>query len=51
MNKKKKISERVIINTFFRSTRGIKGTAGYLGLSKSYVGKIITQYKKKYNLR
>jgi len=48
---KKKRSEQIVINTFFRSTRGIKGTAGYLGLSKSYVGKIITKYKKKHKIR
>jgi DNA-directed RNA polymerase specialized sigma subunit len=46
-----KEKDALIIKTYFRSTRGIKGTAGVLGLSKSYVGKIISQYKKKHGLR
>ena len=46
-----KVSDDVIIKTFFRSSHSIKKIAGALGLSKSYVGKIITQYKKKHHLR
>ena len=43
--------DELIIETYFGSTRGIKGTAGVLGLSKTYVGKIISKYKKKHGLR
>jgi len=44
-------SEKEIIKQFFRNSKGIRGTARYFGLPKSYVGKIITKYKKKNNIR
>lgn len=46
-----KVSDDVIIKTFFRSSHGIKRVAGYLGLPASYVGAVIIKYKKKNNLR
>jgi len=43
--------EKLIVETYFRNSHGIRGTAGRLGLSKSYVGKVITRYKRKHNIR
>ena len=40
-----------IISYFMRTSKGIKATAGFFNLPKSYVGKIINQYRKKYNIR
>ena len=45
------ISDNHIIAFYFGTSKGIKGTAGYFGLPKSYVGKIINRYKKKHNIR
>jgi len=45
------VQEKEIIKYFMRTTKGIKGTAGYFGISKTYVGKIITIYKKKNHMR
>tara|TARA_B100001093_G_scaffold111548_1_gene103942 strand:- start:933 stop:1076 length:144 start_codon:yes stop_codon:yes gene_type:complete len=44
-------TEIQIINFFRRTNRGIRGTARYFGVSKVYVGKIVTKYLKKHNLR
>ena len=46
-----KITDAQIICFFFRNTKGIKGAAAHFGLPKSYVGKIISQYIKKNNIR
>jgi len=46
-----KVSDDVIIKTFFRSSHSIKKIAGALGLPKSYVGAVIIKYKKKHHLR
>ena len=43
--------EKRIVETYFRNSHGIRGTAGRLGLPKSYVGMVITKYKKKHNIR
>jgi len=40
-----------IIAYYMRTSKGIKGTAGHFGLEKSYVGRIINQYKKDNNIR
>ena len=45
------ITNKQIIKYFFSTNKGIKGTAGYFGLSKTYVGKIIIEFKKKHNIR
>ena len=45
------ITDKEIIKYYFRTSKGIKGTAGYLGISKIRVGKIINIYKKKHNIR
>ena len=44
-------SEKEIIDCYLRNSRGIRGAARYFGLSKSYVGSIISKYKKKHNIR
>lgn len=44
-------TEMKIINFFRTSNKGIRGTARYFGVSKVYVGKIVTKYLKKHNLR
>ena len=46
-----KIKHIEIVKFFFRNTKGIKGAAAHFGLPKSYVGKIISQYIKKNNIR
>ena len=43
--------EQKIINYYMRTSKGIKATAGYFGLSSSYVGSIIHKYKKKKGIR
>ena len=43
--------DNIIINHFFRNSKGIKGTARHFGIPKSYVGKIISIYIKKNNIR
>ena len=40
-----------IISYYMRTSKGIKGTAGYFGVPKSYVGKIISKMKKKKGIR
>ena len=45
------VSDKQIIKHFFKNSRGIKSTAKYFGLPCSYVGKIISQYIKKNNIR
>ncbi len=45
------ITEQDIVNHFLGNSRGIKNTARHFGLSKSYVGKIISLYIKKHNIR
>ena len=45
------VKKKDIIAYFMRTTKGIKGTAGYFGISKAYVGKVITVYKKKHRIR
>ena len=47
----KKISINKIIKYYMRTSKGIKATAGYFGLSKSYVGCVINKYKKANNIR
>lgn len=45
------VTDATIISTFFRQSRGIKGTAAVLGVSRIRVGKVITTHKKKHNIR
>ena len=45
------ISNEEIIKYYFRTSKGIKGIAGYLGISKIRVGKVITLYKKKHQIK
>ena len=47
----KMVRDSVIIAYFFGSTKGIRGTAHRFGLSPIYVGRIITAYRKKHNIR
>jgi len=34
-----------------RTSKGIKATAGHFSISKTYVGCVITEFKKKHNIR
>ena len=45
------VTEKEIIKHFFQNSKGIKNTARYFGLTKSYVGRIISIYIKKNNIR
>ena len=45
------VTDKQIIYNFFRNSRGIKNTARHFGLSNSYVGKIVSLYIKKHNIR
>ena len=45
------VTDADIIEVFFRNSHGIRGTAGALGVSKVRVGRVITAYKKKHNIR
>ena len=45
------VSNKQIILYFFGSTKGIKGTAAYFGLPKSYVGSVINRYKRLHSIR
>ena len=47
----KYIDDSVIISTFFRNSRGIKATAGYLGIPMTRASQVILRYKKKHNIR
>ena len=47
----KATNKATIIRYFMSTSKGIKATAGYFGLPRSKVGKIINQYKKKHNIR
>ena len=42
---------REIIKYFMRTSKGIKATAGHFSISKTYVGCVITEFKKKHNIR
>jgi hypothetical protein len=44
-------TKREIIKYFMRTSKGIKATAGYFGISKTYVGCVVTKFKKKHNIR
>ena len=44
-------SSKEIICYFMRTSKGIKGTARHFGLSYSYVGALITRYKKQKGIR
>ena len=44
-------SSKEIIRYFMRTSKGIKGTARHFGLSYSYVGALITRYKKRRGIR
>jgi len=45
------VSDSIIISTFFRNSRGIKATAGYLGIPMTRVAQVILKYKKIKNIR
>ena len=45
------VVEQDIVDYFLQTSKGIKATAGYFGLSRSYVGALISRYIKKHNLR
>lgn len=45
------VTDAEIIRCFFGNSHGIRGTAGRLGVSRTRVGRVITAYKKKYNIR
>lgn len=40
-------TKREIIRYFMGTSKGIKATASYFGISKTYVGCVVTEYKKK----
>ena len=44
-------TKREIIKYFMRTSKGIKATAGHFSISKTYVGCVITEFKKKHNIR
>lgn len=45
------LTDRLIINYFFQTSKGIRGTARHFGIKKTLVGSIINKYKKKYNIK
>ena len=45
------VSDEDIIRLFFRCSKGLKGVAGVLGVSKIRVGKVITRYKRFHRIR
>ena len=40
------VSDKAIVFFFMGSSRGIRGTARYFGLSPNYVGSVINKYRK-----
>ena len=49
--RKAMVVEQDIVDYFLQTSKGIKATAGYFGLSRSYVGALVSRYIKKHNLR
>ncbi len=47
----KMITDKEIIETFFRNSKGIRGCAYILGISKVRVAKVILKYKRNNNIR
>ena len=47
LNKTKNISDIKILNFYLSNSKGIKGTASYLGVSKVRVGKIVNRFLNK----
>ena len=45
------VTDNEIIKTFFRNSRGIRGCARTLGISKIRVAKVILKYKRINNIR
>ena len=45
------VSDKAIVFFFMGSSRGIRGTARYFGLSPNYVGSVINKYRKNHNIR
>jgi hypothetical protein len=45
------VSDALIIETFFRNSKGIRGVARALGISKVRAGQVVLAYKKKHHLR
>lgn len=47
----KMVTDKEIIETFFRNSRGIRGCAYTLGISKVRVAKVILKHKRNNNIR
>jgi hypothetical protein len=45
------VSDNEIINYFLQTSKGVRATARYFGVSKVYAGKVIIQYLKAKNIR
>jgi len=45
------VTEKQIIEQYFRNTKGIRGTARYFGLPVTYIGAVINRYKKRNHIR
>lgn len=45
------VVEQDIVDYFLHTSKGIKSTAGHFGLSRSYVGALVSRYIKKHNIR
>jgi len=47
----RRININEVIKYYMRTSKGIKATARYFGLPKSFVGSVINKYKKANNIR
>ena len=45
------VSDNEIINYFLQTSKGVRATAMYFGVSKVYAGKVIIQYLKASGIR
>jgi hypothetical protein len=45
------VSDNEIIKYFLQTSKGVRATARYFGVSKVYAGKVIIQYLKDKNIR
>tara|TARA_B110000971_G_C19829792_1_gene417422 strand:- start:532 stop:675 length:144 start_codon:yes stop_codon:yes gene_type:complete len=45
------VSDNEIIKYFLQTSKGVRATARYFGVSKVYAGKVIIQYLKAKNIR
>ncbi len=45
------VTDKDIVSTFFRNSRGIRGCARALGVSRIRVAKVILAYKRAHHIR